>query len=203
MNGARCLVAFLQEKHACCFDRDQVQFLMGDKKIYGQIVHDSYSVSLQGHATQLASFVVAVRSQTFAGYFVDIGNPHFIMERPISIDAYDFLKNFGPSLSTHQAFPHGVNVSVVQMINATSCYITTYERGCGMTQACGSAVCAYMRVLVDNHMLPADGIMQFDMLGGTMRAVYSAATEMIALQAPAVRSFVGKCTSSVAISTTK
>lgn len=69
-----------------------------------------------------------------------MGNPHAIFWVD-DVDAYD-LKSVGWLLENHPIFPEGANISLCQVISPTRARLRTWERGAGMTQACGSAACA-------------------------------------------------------------
>ncbi len=71
---------------------------------------------------------------------VDMGNPHcvFFMQ---SYDGYD-LEALGPYFENHEIFPNRSNIEFVQVIDKTHLRQKTWERGVGMTDACGSGACA-------------------------------------------------------------
>jgi diaminopimelate epimerase len=71
---------------------------------------------------------------------VNVGNPHAIFWVD-NVDAFD-LKRFGPMLENHPVFPERANISLAQVTSPTSLRLRTWERGAGLTLACGSAACA-------------------------------------------------------------
>lgn len=71
---------------------------------------------------------------------VNIGNPHAVFWVE-DVDAYD-LARFGPLLETHPIFPERANISLGQVISQSALKVRTWERGAGLTRACGSAACA-------------------------------------------------------------
>ena len=73
--------------------------------------------------------VVAARWATGA-----VGNPHVVLEvdDPQSFD----LATLGPRIEAH--FPHGVNVHLVSVVDTDELSLAVWERGAGITQACGS-----------------------------------------------------------------
>ena len=52
------------------------------------------------------------------------------------------LDKFGPMLEYHPLFPERVNISIAQQVGENEMTIRTWERGAGLTLACGSAACA-------------------------------------------------------------
>ncbi len=71
---------------------------------------------------------------------VNVGNPHalFFVE---DVEAYDLAK-FGPMLEHHPLFPERANISLVQVLGSDHIKVRTWERGAGLTLACGTAACA-------------------------------------------------------------
>ncbi len=71
---------------------------------------------------------------------VNVGNPHAVFWVD-DVQAYD-LARFGPLLENHPLFPDRANISLAHVVSATHIAVRTWERGAGLTQACGSAACA-------------------------------------------------------------
>lgn len=71
---------------------------------------------------------------------VSMGNPHavFFVE---DIDAYD-IPAVGPLVEWHPLFPEGVNVGFAQLIDRQTIRLRVWERGAGLTLACGTGACA-------------------------------------------------------------
>ncbi len=70
-----------------------------------------------------------------------MGNPHAIFWVDEDVWSYD-LDRFGPLLENHPIFPERANISIAQVTSRDSMTIRTWERGAGLTLACGSATCA-------------------------------------------------------------
>lgn len=71
---------------------------------------------------------------------VNVGNPHAIFWVE-DVGAYD-LGRFGPLLENHPLFPERANISLAQVTSPASLTLRTWERGAGLTKACGTAACA-------------------------------------------------------------
>ncbi len=71
---------------------------------------------------------------------VNVGNPHalFFVD---DVAAHDLAK-FGPMLEHHPLFPERANISLVQVLSQGHLRVRTWERGAGLTRACGTAACA-------------------------------------------------------------
>jgi diaminopimelate epimerase len=71
---------------------------------------------------------------------VNVGNPHclfFVKD----VDGVD-LSSVGPMLELHPLFPERANISLVQVISPDHIALRVWERGAGLTRACGTAACA-------------------------------------------------------------
>ena len=71
---------------------------------------------------------------------VSMGNPHAIFWVD-DVNAYD-LARFGPLLENHPIFPERANITLAHIVARDHIIIRTWERGAGLTKACGSAACA-------------------------------------------------------------
>jgi diaminopimelate epimerase len=70
----------------------------------------------------------------------NVGNPHAIFWVE-DVAGYD-LGRVGPMLEHHPLFPQRVNISLAQVTSRAAITLRTWERGAGLTRACGSAACA-------------------------------------------------------------
>ncbi len=71
---------------------------------------------------------------------VNVGNPHAIFWVE-EIEAFD-LEKFGPLLENHPVFPERANISLAQVTAQDAITLKVWERGVGLTRACGTAACA-------------------------------------------------------------
>jgi len=72
---------------------------------------------------------------------MSMGNPHAIFW--VTSDPMEFdLERFGPLLENHPIFPEKANITLAQVTSRSSLRTRTWERGAGLTLACGSAACA-------------------------------------------------------------
>ena len=74
------------------------------------------------------------------GYALSVGNPHLIFFVN-KIENFD-LSKIGPELEVHPIFPKKCNVTLAEIINNKLIKVKVWERGAGMTKACGTAACA-------------------------------------------------------------
>ncbi|MEM8772562.1 MAG: diaminopimelate epimerase [Pseudomonadota bacterium] len=83
---------------------------------------------------------------------VNVGNPHCVFF--VDDAEAQAIDRFGPLVENHPLFPERVNVSVAQALSRTAIRLRVWERGAGITNACGTAacaalVCAHRRRLTD------------------------------------------------------
>ena len=74
------------------------------------------------------------------GTSINVGNPHVIFFVD-SIEDYD-LKKIGPEIENHDYFPEKCNVTLAKVIDRKLIRVKVWERGAGLTKACGTAACA-------------------------------------------------------------
>ena len=74
------------------------------------------------------------------GFSLNVGNPHVIF---FVEDFNQFnLKEIGPKIENHNYFPEKCNVSLASIKNRKHLKVKVWERGAGLTKACGTAACA-------------------------------------------------------------
>ncbi len=73
---------------------------------------------------------------------VNVGNPHCIFWVQ-NLDVVDFAK-VGPIIEHHPLFPERTNVELAQVVARDHVVLKVWERGAGLTKACGTAACAVM-----------------------------------------------------------
>jgi diaminopimelate epimerase len=71
---------------------------------------------------------------------LNMGNPHAIFWVD-DVNAYDLVR-LGPMLENHPIFPERANITLAHIVSREHIVIRTWERGAGLTKACGSAACA-------------------------------------------------------------
>ncbi len=74
------------------------------------------------------------------GAAINVGNPHAVFFVD-DLDAYD-LAAIGPKLERHSLFPEGANITFARIQSRDHIVARVWERGAGLTRACGSAACS-------------------------------------------------------------
>jgi diaminopimelate epimerase len=74
------------------------------------------------------------------GIAVNVGNPHIVFFVN-DIESFD-LKKVGPEIENYELFPEKCNVTLAKVLNKNLIKVKVWERGAGLTKACGTAACA-------------------------------------------------------------
>ena len=146
-NGARCVAAVLMRESG----RDRLTLAVGARRLeataaangattidMGPAQHDWRDVPL-AHETDTDQLDISVGPLT-GPVAVGMGNPHCVF---FVDDAEDIeLATLGPRIEHHPLFPERTNVEVATIIDEARIRLRVWERGTGITLACGSGACA-------------------------------------------------------------
>lgn len=95
---------------------------------------------------------------------VNVGNPHLVFFVD-DLDVID-IERLGPLIETDALFPARINVNVAQVIDAGHIRLRTWERGAGLTRACGTGACATAVAAIRSRR--AVGPVEMSMTGGSL-----------------------------------
>lgn len=119
---------------------------------------------------------------------VSMGNPHAV----IRVDDCDSapVEELGPAVQALEAFPEGVNVGFMQVVDDAKVRLRVYERGVGETPACGSGACAAVAVGRTRGWLGAR--VSVTLPGGELVVEWSGEGEPVWLTGPTQCAFEGE-----------
>ncbi|MBQ8297421.1 MAG: diaminopimelate epimerase [Ruminococcus sp.] len=141
-NGIRCVGKYVYDKGYTDKTRITVETLSGIKTLELKVSKGrvkSASVDM-GIAEISDDMTLTVSGEEITCTPVSMGNPHAVIFVP---DAEAVaLEKVGPAIEKHDAFPGGVNVEFVQVIDRSTLRMRVWERGSGITMACGTGACA-------------------------------------------------------------
>ena len=80
------------------------------------------------------------KNEFFGGTAVNVGNPHIIFF--VDNNENFEIKKIGPEIENHSLFPEKCNVTLATIVNRELINVRVWERGAGLTKACGTAACA-------------------------------------------------------------
>lgn len=190
-NGLRCVALHLASAGAVPSQVHEftVETDAGDKPCVvrpdgaggAEIAIDMGVVSVGGEAS------ITVDGRTFSFALADAGNPHAIATGAFTrADA----ERYGHALATHATFPRGSNIELVNQTGPDRAEVIVWERGCGITLACGTGACATAAVLAARGSVPYDHDVTIELLGGPL-AIRVAKDGRVRMRGPARRVFDG------------
>lgn len=157
-------------------DMGEPRLLRGEIPVAGNPVEQAREVKLR------------VDGRDFTAFCVSMGNPHAVIFVP-DIEAVE-LEKWGPVLECDPQFPKKINVEFVEVRSPGMVRMRVWERGCGITMACGTGSCA---TAVAGHLSGRTGSCVTVLLdGGELLVEHSAADNHVYMTGPAVEVFRGE-----------
>ncbi|BEV45756.1 diaminopimelate epimerase [Afipia carboxidovorans] len=118
---------------------------------------------------------------------VSMGNPHAIFWVD-DIEAYD-LERFGPLLENHPVFPERANITLAHVVDRNHIRMRTWERGAGLTLACGSAACA--TAVAAARLKRTDRTVEMSLPGGDLTIEWRESDDHVLMTGAAVLEYEG------------
>ena len=141
-NGIRCVGKYVYDKGYTDKTHLTVETLSGIKSLDLQVLAGRvrYVTVDMGQAEVGDDTDVPVGDRTVTGVGVSVGNPHFV----VFVDDTEAVKLdvLGPMIEKHPLFPGGVNVEFAEVLEGNRLRMRVWERGSGITMACGTGACA-------------------------------------------------------------
>ena len=153
-NGIRCLIAFLNDNNEIN-DKSEIRIetnagliltsIAGNENIkvnMGEPIlsPEDIPTKLLMNNLPVPNGKITINNQILNVYAASMGNPHMI----VFVDKIDNIpfEEWGRFLEKHNTFPNDTNVHFVELIDKTNIKVKVWERGAGLTKACGTAACA-------------------------------------------------------------
>ncbi|MBQ9468861.1 MAG: diaminopimelate epimerase [Clostridia bacterium] len=114
---------------------------------------------------------LTVSAGTFLLTPVSVGNPHAVIFVPDN--GTPDVERFGGEISAHPSFPGGVNVEAAKVLSENSIRMRVWERGSGVTAACGTGACAAAAAAVSKGLCRADAPLSVILDGGALEIIVS------------------------------
>ena len=167
-NGIRCVGKYVYDKGYTDKTHLSIETLSGVKTLDLQIRSGKVkSVTVDmGKVTVGEEKEIAVGGQTVCGIPVSVGNPHFVVFVPDAQTAP--LQTVGPLIEKHPSFPEGVNAEFVQTTGDNQLRMRVWERGSGVTLACGTGACAASAAAVHKGLCRHSVPISVQLDGGTL-----------------------------------
>ncbi len=119
-------------------------------------------------------------------FAVSMGNPHFVIFGKFKDS--DIL-TWGPFIEKHRLFPVRTNVEFATINNDRDVNLAVWERGVGITLACGSGSCATVVAGVKMGLIASDVFVKVKLPGGVLRVKYDIRLNTVFMNGPAERVF--------------
>ncbi len=152
---------------------------------------------IQGTAGWVTLRLPGWDASTLEATVVSMGNPHAVFLVPDVSEVP--LEKIGPLLEVHQIFPRGANIEFCEVVSRTRLRVRVWERGAGVTLACGTGACAVM-VAARLHGLVSETVV-LELPGGNLEATWEGSASDTAhpvhLTGPTVKTFAGEWTLSL------
>lgn len=153
-NGIRCVGKYLYDRGIVKKTTLRIETLSGIKDVGLEVIngHVERATVGMGRAEASGDLVLDVGGATVRGIPVSVGNPHFVM----FVDDVQTapVETLGPQIEKHPAFHDGVNVEFAQVLSRDEIRMRVWERGSGVTMACGTGACATATAAVSRGMCP-------------------------------------------------
>ncbi|MBN3927914.1 diaminopimelate epimerase [Nostoc sp. NMS4] len=202
-NGIRCLAGFLADLEGESRNQDsyrihtlggvmtpqllsngQVKVDMGlPRLLAGEI-----PTTLTPNAEKVINQPLEVAGKTWEVTCVNMGNPHCItfVEDVAAIE----LETIGPKFEHHPAFPQRINTEFIQVVGRDYLKMRVWERGAGITLACGTGACASLVAGVLTGK--CDRTATIELPGGLLQIEWSEVDQRVYMTGPALKVFTGK-----------
>ncbi|MBW4668173.1 MAG: diaminopimelate epimerase [Cyanomargarita calcarea GSE-NOS-MK-12-04C] len=202
-NGIRCFAGFVADLEGVSRTQDKYRIHTLAGVITTQLMADGQVKVDMGEPKLLASEIpttlcpddqkvveqpLEVAGKTWDVTCVSTGNPHCItfVEDVAAIS----LETIGPQFEHHPAFPQRINTEFIQVVRPDYVKMRVWERGAGITLACGTGACASLVAGVLTGK--CDRIATVELPGGPLQIEWSISNQRMYMTGPAERVFTGK-----------
>lgn len=203
-NLIRCVAKYLYEENICRKEKMQIETLSGIMKpelvfenteITGVKVEMAVPKRKRGQIPvagdideEALCLEVSVAGETFTGTALSMGNPHFVIFVE-NVETFPVAK-YGPLLETNAIFPKKANIEFVKIINEKKVRMRVWERGAGITLACGTGSCATVVAGILNGFL--DKSVEVILDGGSLFIDWPDIEAPVYMTGPAEKVFTGE-----------
>jgi diaminopimelate epimerase len=201
-NGIRCVMRALALFGLISLDTKEVRFDVEGRAIRCSSDDQGSTVSVAMGAysirpsdlpliapdgsTSALNITLAVDGFSGTAHGVSMGNPHAVFFVPDLTQYREQLSTIGPRLENHPRFPKRANIEFAQVISPTEIEAIVWERGAGITLACGTGACAIGVAAALNDLAPFDRPLTVRLPGGELEVtVPSRSADDVYLKGPA------------------
>jgi len=136
-NGARVFARYLAESGLVTAAEFRIGSRAGPRSV--SLDGDGAVTVAMGPVHRVGTFTATVEGAAFTGLAVDVGNPHLACVTEVAVEQLDLTV---PPGHDPVAFPYGVNVEFVNVLDGAQLRVRVHERGVGETRSCGTGTVA-------------------------------------------------------------
>ena len=190
-NASRCLGKYVYERGLTRKTTISMLTRAGIKMLYLDVDDNdtvqSVTVDLMEPVLENPTQFLTQGEQLPDGVFVSIGNPNYVIfvDDVESID----LSKVGPRLEFHSRFPQRCNIEFAQVIGPNEIRMRVWERGSGITMACGTGACATLVAAALTGRTSRDATIKMD--GGSLHIEWRESDNHIYMRGTATTVFEG------------
>ncbi len=137
--------------------------------------------------TQNKSYLLPLTNCDVTIAVLSMGNPHAILQTSHSNEL--LIQKNAAEIASHKAFPQGINLGFMEILNRNTIRLRTFERGVGETYACGSNACAAVVAGIINGTL--DHKVKVELALGSLEIEWDEKNEPVMMTGPADYVFEG------------
>ena len=189
-NASRCIGKYLYEYGLTSQTAVTLDTLSGIKILKLHVEDGKVNTVTvdMGRPADMKEQPIEANGQKFTGTTVSMGNPHLVI---FVEDIKDInLESIGPKLENHPLFPERTNVEFVEILPDQSLRMRVWERGSGITMACGTGACATAVAAVLNHKAGRKSWVRMD--GGDLHIHWNEKDGHVYMTGPAGKVFEGE-----------
>ncbi|MDR0749038.1 MAG: diaminopimelate epimerase [Tannerellaceae bacterium] len=190
-NASRCIGRYVYDKGLTDKRTISLETLSGVKELVlsvdnGEVTEVTVDMGIP--VIEKEELTLEAGGMKYTGTAVSMGNPHFVIFTE-DINRID-LSATGPLLERHPYFPDRTNVEFVQVMGPGKCRMRVWERGSGITLACGTGACATAAAGVATGRTGREPEVIMD--GGSLRIRCDEVTGKVFMSGGAVTVFEGE-----------
>ena len=130
----------------------------------GKPILEAEKIPVQSNLFPVLNDTLQAEDRTFQFSAVSMGNPHCLIFTDENTE--ELALKYGSSIENNPIFPEKTNVEFIKVISEKHIKINVWERGCGITLACGTGACASTVAAILNNL--TENKVKADLPGGTL-----------------------------------
>lgn len=173
-NGIRCFAKYAKDNNLVALNKFSIETLAGIitpeilsdgtvKVNMSKPILEPEKVPFKGKSSKET---LTVNGRNFEINVISMGNPHCVIFTEGNEDLLEMAKTYGPVIEKHELFPEKTNVEFAKIVSRNEIDMRVWERGCGITLACGTGACATVVAAILNNL--TESKVKVNLLGGPL-----------------------------------